>query len=32
MISYKAIRKNKTLLQVLAAPSNEGGKDSSGSK
>ncbi len=32
MISYKAVRKNKTLLQVLAVPSTESGKDSSGSK
>lgn len=31
MISYKAIRKNKTLLQVLEIPSDKG-KDSADSK
>lgn len=32
MISYKAIRKNKTLIQVLATPSNKSDKDGSGSE
>jgi len=32
MISYKAIRKNKTLLQVLATSSDKSAKDDAESK
>lgn len=32
MISYKAIRKNKTLLQVLTTASDKSGKDNAESK